>query len=319
MLDNTLLFLLQQSDDEEASKMLAMPPTQPPSGPNGQVPLVSSSAPSTQPGATWGTMSSSSVASLMGPTTTTQSAIPNNAQFSQTFQLPPGIGMTTFTLANPLHALQNIQAASNMPSQSRYPASQPQLYPANTPQNPSQALMRPRMAPPLSLIRGGVYPPQQPGYAGTQPGGYPSQVKPQPSYGFVRQTGTVHQSAMGGYNTGVNPVQGAYPSLQPPAAMVTPSNTTLIQKPYNNAPYHQSTLPQQGTTNQLMPSQIHQNTQYTNYVSQNVSYLPPGAHVPTPPPPTGIVPGGRTPGYPPVVRSHTPSHGKPGSGGWGMR
>ncbi len=300
------MFYFQPSDEETGSQGLALP-TQPPPGPNGQVPLLppAQTTPSTQSAPTWGTIPSS-VTSLMGQTQ--QPAIPNSAQYSQTFQ--PQIGMTTFTLGNPLQALQNMQAAaSNVQQlpQSQYSVSQPLLYATNTPQNLSQTVLPGIAQISTPLIRG-TYPQQQQ-YATTQVP-YPSPVKPQQQlYVPLGQTGAVQQSSMG-YNTVVNPGQGVYTSLMPPSQV----NTALPQKPpYNNTAYHQSTLTQ-GTTNQLIPSQLHQNTQYTNYATQNTPYA-------------GVVSQGstpthqitQTPGYTPAVRSHTPTQGKSGSGGWSMR
>ncbi len=322
---------LQQSDEEQSSSQsnkssqpLALPNPPPSGGPNGQVPIVPPAVTtlSTQP-TTWNTLSTT-VASLMGQM---QSAFPNNQQFPQTqtsFQpQQPSVGMTTFTLADPLQALQKIRAATAVqPLQTQYTTtSQQQLYSATTLQNPSQTMI-PRMVQPGAQLIGGVYP--QPQYTSAQPN-YQSQVKAQQPYSLLGQTGVVQQTA-GGQGYAVNPGQVAYPPSLLPRVGGTQPNNVLSQNTYTT-PYHQSTIPQ-GTKAQLVAlpqQQIHQNTSYTNYGTQTASYLPPGGvgvqGSAQPPPQVGGVSGqlmpGRTPVYPPTARGHTPN--KPGSGRWGMR
>ena len=325
-----LSFYLQQSDEEQSSSQsnkssqsIAVP-NPPPSGPNGQVPIVPPAITTlpTQPTA-WNTLSTT-VASLMGQM---QSAFPNNQQYPQTqssFQSQPNVGMTTFTLANPLQALQNIRSATAIqPPQAQYTStSQQQLYGVTTLQNPSQTMV-PRLVQPGAQLMGGVYPQQPQQYTSAQPN-YQSQVKAQqPSYSLLGQTGVV--APVGGQGYAVNPGQVVYPpSLLPRVGGTQPNSG---QNTYTT-PYHQSTIAQGTKTQQLVipppRQQIHPNTSYTNYGTQTASYLPPvGVRVQgsaQQPPQVGRVSGlmpGRTPVYPPAARGHTPN--KPGSGRWGMR
>ena len=342
----------QQSDEDTTSRtpQSLATPTPPSTGSNGQVPTILTSvtqtAPSTlPPPTTWTTPVT--LTTLIGQV---QTAVPNNAQYQQTqttLQPTATIGITTFALANPLQALQNIrsvQQSATVP-QLQYTPSQQTYRVPSVPGVPGVPAPTQPVIP--SLVQpavGGVYH-QQP-YQVTQTA-FPVQVKTQPQqqpYPLIPgQTGTIQQPVVG-----FTAQTGQFPSLIPGAGVMTQASTVVnsqLSRQAFTSPYHQSSIPAaKSTLSTMLPpqQQLHQNTAYPSYTTQNVSYLPPvGLQTVAARPLANTQVGGvaarplantqvcgasapigshmmtGTQAYPPQgVRGHTPTQNKPG---WGMR